>query len=58
VENEPPTPANSVRNPHIKQTRMELSSTLTLGRPTVIATITDPATKRSLQVEATVSAAN
>jgi hypothetical protein len=58
AENEPPPPPNSVRNPNIKQTRMELNSTLTLGRPTVIATIADAATRRNLQVEATVTPVN
>jgi len=58
ADNQPPPPPGAVRNPTINQTRLDISATVIIGRPTVLATIVDPATKKSLQVEATVSAAN
>jgi len=54
-----PAPANSTaHNPTIKQTKLELDTTLQLGKPTVLASIADPATGRQLQVTVTVTAAN
>jgi hypothetical protein len=54
-----PAPANAAaHNPTIKQTKLELDTTLQLGKPTILASITDPATNHLLQITATVTAAN
>lgn len=45
-------------NPSIVQTKLDLDTSVTLGRPTVIASIDDPVTARQVQVEATVARAN
>jgi hypothetical protein len=50
--------ASGVRNPVIRQTKLDLDATLELNKPTVLATIDDPITARKLQVEATVTKAN
>jgi hypothetical protein len=50
--------AASARNPTIRQTRLELDTTVELGKPTVVASIDDPATARKLLVEATVTKAD
>lgn len=47
-----------VRNPTIRQTRLDLDTTVELGKPTVVASIDDPLTARKLQVEATITKAN
>lgn len=47
-----------VRNPTIRQTRLDLETIVELGKPTVIATIDDPLTARKLQVETTITKAN
>jgi hypothetical protein len=47
-----------VHNPTIRQTKLELDTTLDLGKATVVASIDDPLTARKLQVEATVTRAN
>jgi hypothetical protein len=47
-----------VRNPTVRQTKLDLQTTLEFGKPTVVASIDDPLTSRKLQVEATVSKAN
>jgi hypothetical protein len=53
------TPAIAgVRNPTIRQTRLDLDTAVELGKPTVLASIDDPVTARKLQVEATVTRAN
>lgn len=44
--------------PTITQTKVELDTTLDLGKPTVIASIDDPATSHRLQVEVTVTRVN
>jgi len=55
-----PGPANTSNppNPTVGQTRLELETTVQPGKPTVIASIDDPATMRKLQVEATVTRVN
>jgi hypothetical protein len=45
-------------NPTVGQTRLELNTAVTPGRPTVVAAIEDPATMRQFQVEATVTKAD
>jgi len=50
--------AGNVRNPVIRQTRIEVNATIPIGKPTLLASITDPTTQRSVQVEATVRPAN
>jgi len=47
-----------VRNPTIQQTKLDLDTTVELGKPTVVASIDDPATARKLLVEATVTKAD
>jgi hypothetical protein len=47
-----------VRNPTVRQTKLDLDTALQLGKPTVVASIDDPLTSRKLQVEATVTRAN
>ena len=47
-----------VRNPTIRQTRLDLDTTVELGKPTEVASIDDPLTSRKLQVEVTVTKAN
>lgn len=49
---------NATANPTINETRVEVNATQQIGRPTVLATITDPVTNRNLQITATVNAAN
>ena len=51
-------PVAGVRNPTIRQTKLELDATVDLGKPTVVASIDDPLTARKLQVEATITRAN
>jgi hypothetical protein len=48
----------TVHNPTINQTKLDVSTTLQLGKPTVLASITDPVTQRLLQVVVTVTPAN
>lgn len=50
--------AGSARNPTIKQTKLDVNTTLLIGKPTVLASITDPATNRMLQIVVTISTAN
>jgi type II secretory pathway component GspD/PulD (secretin) len=50
--------AASARNPTIRQTKLELDTTIELGKATVVASIDDPATARKLRVEATVTKAD
>jgi len=47
-----------VRNPTVKQTKLDFETTVELGKPAAIATVDDPVTSRNLQVEATVTKAN
>jgi general secretion pathway protein D len=47
-----------VRNPTIRQTKLDLDTTVELGKATVVASIDDPLTSRKLQVEATVTKVN
>lgn len=47
-----------VRNPTIRQTRLDLHTSIEFGKPTVVASIDDPITARKLQVEATITKAN
>jgi hypothetical protein len=47
-----------VRNPTIKQTKLDLDTVVEMGKPTVVASIDDPLTARKLQVEATITKAN
>jgi hypothetical protein len=49
---------NAATNPVIKQTRLDVSTTLLIGKPTVLATIADPVTNRMLQISVTVNATN
>jgi hypothetical protein len=56
-ENGPP-PAPGIRNPTIKQSRIDLNTTLHVGRPTVVATVEDPANRHLLKLEITITAAN
>jgi len=62
ADKETPPPAGAARNattnPAINETRLEVNATQVIGRPTVLASITDPVTNRSLQITATVTAAN
>jgi hypothetical protein len=50
-------PAAAGHNPVIRQTKLDLDTTVELGKPTVVASINDPATTRKLAVEATVTKA-
>jgi hypothetical protein len=56
--NDSPPAVAGVRNPTVRQTRLELETTVELGKPAVVASIDDPATARKLEVEATVTKAN
>jgi hypothetical protein len=47
-----------VRNPTIRQTKLDLDTIVELGKPTVVASIDDPVNSRKLQVEATITRAN
>jgi len=47
-----------VRNPTIRQTKLDVHTTLDFGKPTVVASIDDPLTARKLLVEATITKAN
>jgi hypothetical protein len=49
---------NANTNPTISETKFEVTATQQIGKPTVLASITDPVTKRILQVTATVTTAN
>jgi hypothetical protein len=49
---------NPTTNPAINETRLEVSASQQIGKPTVLASITDPVTNRILQITATVNAAN
>ena len=49
---------NPTTNPAINETKVEVNATQQIGRPTVLASITDPVTNRVLQITATVNAAN
>lgn len=48
----------AVRNPTIRQTKLDLDATMELGKPTVVAAIDDPLSARKLQVEATITKVN
>ncbi|HUB80450.1 MAG TPA: hypothetical protein VMB03_16715 [Bryobacteraceae bacterium] len=50
--------ASGVREPVIRQTKLDLDAVMEFGKPTVLASIDDPITARKLQVEATVTKAN
>jgi len=50
--------AAGVRNPVIRQTKLDLDTIVEFGKPTVLATIDDPLTALKLQVEATVTKVN
>ena len=52
------TPVQGVRNPVIRQTKLNVDAVVELGKPTVLASIDDPLTSRKLQVEATITRAN
>ena len=62
AEKDTATAAGPARNPNtnpaINETSLEVSATQQVGKPTLLASITDPATNRILQVPATVTAAN
>lgn len=58
AENEKPPAAGTVHNPIIKRTSLDVSATLQVGRPTLLASIVDPATNRTLLVEVKITAAN
>jgi hypothetical protein len=47
-----------VRNPTVRQTKLDLETIVELGKPTVVASIDDPITARKLLVEATITKAN
>jgi hypothetical protein len=49
---------SGVRNPIIRQTKLDFDTILESGKPTVLATIDDPLTARKLQVEVTVTKVN
>ena len=49
---------NPTPNPTIKETKVDLSATLVIGRPSMLASIADPVTNRMLQITATITAAN
>ena len=51
-------PRNPTTNPAINETKLEVTATQQIGKPTVLASITDPVTNRILQITATVSAAS
>jgi len=50
--------APGIRNPVIRQTKLDLDAVMDFGKPTVLAAIDDPITARKLQVEATITKAN
>jgi len=52
------SPVAGVRNPVIRQTKLNVDAVVELGKPTVLASIDDPLTSRKLQVEATITRAN
>jgi len=52
-----PAAAAAGHNPIIRQTKLELDTTVEPGKPRVVASIVDPATTRKLVVEATVTKA-
>ena len=52
------SPVAGVRNPVIRQTRLNVDAVVELGKPTVLASIDDPLTSRKLQVEVTITRAN
>jgi hypothetical protein len=47
-----------VRNPTIRQTRLDVHTTVELGKATVVASIDDPITARKLLVETTIDKVN
>jgi len=49
---------NPNTNPPINETRVEVNATQVIGKPTMLASITDPVTNRILQITATVNPAN
>jgi len=49
---------NPTTNPAINETKLEVSATQQIGKPTLLASITDPETNRILQITATVTATN
>lgn len=49
---------NPTQNPAINETRLEVTASQQIGKPAVLASITDPTTNRSLQITATVTPAN
>ena len=52
------SPVAGVRNPVIRQTKLNVDAVVELGKPTVLASIDDPLTSRKLQVEVTITRAN
>lgn len=46
---------SGVREPVIRQTKLNLDAVMDLGKPMILASIDDPITARKLQIEATVS---
>ncbi len=47
-----------VRNPTIRQTRLDVHTVVELGKPTVVASVDDPTTSRKLLVETTITKMN
>lgn len=58
IATESTPPIGGVRNPTIRQTKVDLDTSVELGKPTVVASIDDPLSARTLQVEATITKAN
>ena len=47
-----------VRNPVVRQTKLDLDAVMDLGKPMQLASVDDPLTAHKLQVEATITRAN
>jgi hypothetical protein len=58
VEHKAPQPSQILPNPTVAQIKIAENSSLTLGKPTLIASVDDPVTQRKFDVEVTVTKAD
>jgi hypothetical protein len=58
ADNTPAAAAGAARNPTLKQTKLDASATLQIGKSSMVASIADPASNRTLQVTVLVTPAN
>jgi hypothetical protein len=58
ADNTPAAASGAAKNPTLKQTKLDATATLVIGKPAIVASIADPSTNRMLQVTVLVTPAN